>query len=257
MPGYSEDGRVQSREIKESRRLTVKKTVLFAVMIAVALCWAQAGLAETDVAQALKAAFPEFKYDSISPSPVKGLYEVVSGQRVGYFAPEEGIFIVGSMIDKSGKNLTAERMNELIAQNVKGLPLDKAVKIGGGKHVIIEITDPDCPYCRRASDFFSKRTDVTRHIFFSPLASHPQANDKVLYIFCAADKAKAYEDAMTGKLDDMAFKPCEDPQARDLLKTHVELADRLGIKGTPFFFVDGQTAVFGADIPQLEKLLGN
>jgi predicted DsbA family dithiol-disulfide isomerase len=53
----------------------------------------------------------------------------------------------------------------------------------------------------------------------------------------------------------MKFKICEGPQAKELLKAHRDVAARLGIRGTPFFFIDGQTAVFGADIPRLEKLL--
>jgi len=42
----------------------------------------------------------------------------------------------------------------------------------------------------------------------------------------------------------------------ELLKAYREIAKRIGVTGTPFFLIDGQV-VFGADIPRMEKLLGN
>jgi len=216
------------------------------------------GFAET-TAESLKKAFPRLKFENLSPSNIKGIYEVITPTGLLYYSPETESLIVGEIIARDGRNLTLEKNEEILTASIKGkmkvISFDKAVSIGNGKHTVIEITDPDCPYCRRASDFFSKRTDVTRQVFFYPLQNHPKAADKALYVFCAKDRAKAYEEIMTGKLDDITFKICEDPQAQELLKAHKDVAERLGIRGTPFFFVDGHTAVFGADIPRLEKLL--
>ncbi|MCX5854449.1 MAG: DsbC family protein [Deltaproteobacteria bacterium] len=218
------------------------------------------GFAQTPE-ESLKKAFPKLKFQSLQPSNIKGVYEVIYPNGILYYAPEVESIIVGDIIARDGRNLTQDKQQEILTKNIKeklkDIPLQKALSIGKGKHTVMEITDPDCPYCRRASEFFSKRTDVTRQIFFYPISSHPKAADKVLYVFCAKDRAKAYEEAMSGKLDDMTFKICEDTQARELLKTHKDVAERLGVRGTPFFFVDGQTAVFGADIPRLEKLLRN
>ena len=62
---------------------------------------------------------------------------------------------------------------------------------------------------------------------------------------------------MTGKLDDMKFKPCDDAAAAELVKTHKEIGNKAGIAGlgTPLFVIDGQV-VRGANIPQIEKILG-
>ena len=62
------------------------------------------------------------------------------------------------------------------------LDLTKAVKIGNGKTMVIEFTDPDCPFCRKAEAYLQKRTDLTRYIFFIPLKSHPASKGKVQYI---------------------------------------------------------------------------
>jgi thiol:disulfide interchange protein DsbC len=236
----------------------MRKTITMVLVLILTGSFFTLGFAQTPE-DSLKKAFPKLKFNSIHPSNITGVYEITTGNEILYYYPETESIIVGEIITKDGRSLTREKQQELLSKNIKekikDVPLQKALSIGQGKHRIIEITDPDCPYCRKASEFFFKRIDVTRHIFFYPLPIHPQAKDKVLYIFCAKDMAKAYEEAMTGKLDDMTFKICKDPKALELLNIHKDVADRLGVKGTPFFFIDGHTAVFGADVPRLDKLL--
>jgi thiol:disulfide interchange protein DsbC len=199
--------------------------------------------------------YPNIRLDSITPTAVTGLYEIVSEGRIAYYAPGPEYLITGSLITTEGKNLTEERAVEIMARNLKETPLEKALKIGAGPHTVIEITDPDCSYCRKASTFLSARNDVTRHVFFFPLSIHPNAEAKIRYIFCAADRALAYEEAMAGKLDDMKFKPCEDAAVAELIKAHKEIGARIGVTGTPLFLIDGQV-IEGADIPRMEKILG-
>ena len=240
----------------------MKKIISAAIVWAMIICCAGAAIAETDVEKTLKATFPDFVFDSVSPSPVKGLYEVVSGNRIYYFAPEEGILIAGQMFDKTKRNLTADRMKEImarfdegIAKKAKDLPLGKAVKTGKGPHIVIEFTDPDCPYCRKAAQFFESRTDVTKYTFFKALPMHPDARNKVRYILCQKDRGKAFEEVMKGKIDGGKYETCTKAEVEDLIKLHDSEAAKLGISGTPFFVVDGKP-VSGADIPKLEKLLG-
>ncbi len=199
---------------------------------------------------AIKEAFPQVKVDAIRSTEITGLYEVVSGQNVFYFYPEKDLLVIGEIYTKALRNLTAERKGELAAQKVKDLPLDKAVKIGNGKHVVIEFTDPDCPYCRRAAEFLKKRTDLTRYIFFSPFA-HPAAAAKVQAILASKDKASAYEDAMAGK-ELPATEVSEG--VKTLAREQMELAKQIGVTGTPTFFIDGKQVV-GADLKKIEELL--
>ncbi|MDR2017522.1 MAG: DsbC family protein [Syntrophobacterales bacterium] len=206
------------------------------------------------VEEGFKKNFPNIKFDAINPTDIKGIYEVVVGTKIGYFAPETGYLIVGEIRDKSGANLTANRRNEIIASKAKSLPLDKAIKIGSGPSTVIEFTDPDCPFCRKASTFLNQKTDATRYIFFVPLPNHPDAENKARFVFCATDRAKAYEEAMTGKLDDKKYETCKKPEVEGLLKAHKGLANKMGISSTPFFIANGK-AIPGADIPKLEEAL--
>jgi thiol:disulfide interchange protein DsbC len=206
--------------------------------------------------ESFRKSYPNLRADSIRPSGVQGLYEVVSGSRILYYVPGPEYLIYGPMMTREGRNLTEERVAEILEQGLKKVPLEKALRIGAGPHQVIEITDPDCTYCRRASSYLSGRNDVTRHIFFFPLAMHPNAEAKVRQIFCAEDRGKAYEEAMTGKLDDMKFTPCKTAAVEGLIKNHREIADRVGVAGTPLFLIDGQV-VYGADIPRIERILGS
>ncbi len=207
--------------------------------------------------ESFRKSFPDIPPESVSPTDIPGLYEIVAGGRIVYYAPGPDYVIIGEILTKEKKNLTQARNTEIQGKKFKDLPLEKALKIGSGSHTVIEVTDPDCPFCRKASDYFAKRNDVTQYVFLYPLSIHPKAEAKIRYIFCAKDRTKAYEEAMTGKLDDMKFASCDDAAAAELVKTHKELGDKIGIAGlgTPMFVIDGQF-VRGANIPQIEKILG-
>jgi thiol:disulfide interchange protein DsbC len=208
--------------------------------------------------ESFRMSFPDIPLVSIAPTAVPDLYEIVADGRILYYAPGPEYLILGEIMTKARKNLTQERNEMIIALKMKALPLEKALKIGNGPRTVIEITDPDCPFCRRASDYFATRNDVTRYVFLYPLPMHPKAEAKIRYIFCAQDRAKAYEEAMTGRLDEMKFTPCNDAAATELVNVHKEIGRNIGIEGlgTPLSMIDGQV-VRGANMPQIEKLFGS
>lgn len=223
--------------------------------IALSVLFGTAGFCAEPYEETFKKTYPQIPFDSIRPTAVKGLYEVSKGADIIYYFEEQGLLFVGEIIDKTGKSLTDERKTEMLVANTKKLPLDKAIKIGNGKHTIIEFTDPDCPYCRRAAAFLDARKDVTRYVFFFPLPSHKDAENKIKYIFCSSDRAKAYDDAMKGKLDTQKYTVCKKQEAADLLNIHKEIGSRAGVNGTPMFIVDGKELVVGANFPALEAAL--
>lgn len=207
---------------------------------------------------AFRKAFPQLRLDRIVDSQIKGLYEVTSGSNVFYFAPEKDLLLVGDIYTKEGKNLTGEKKQELKAKNqaealkkLKDLPLDKAVKVGSGAKTVIEFTDPDCPYCRRASEALKKRSDITRYVFLTPLA-HPQAIAKVHYVLSAKDQEKAYHEMMEGKPLPAGAEYSK--EVKEQAEEYMNLARSLAIDGTPTFFINGQQ-VIGADMEKIDSLL--
>lgn len=228
-------------------------------VLAVLLIFASAGFGEESsqaYEQAFKKAFPNVPYDSIKPSPVKGLYEVSKGADLIYYFQEKDLLFVGEIIDKTGRSLTDESKGVLLVNNVKKIDLDKAIKIGNGKQTIIEFTDPDCPYCRRSAEFLETLKDVTRYVFFFPLPSNKDAENKVKYVFCSSDMPKAYREVMKGKLDTQKYTVCKKQAAADRLAQHKEIGARIGVNGTPMFIINGKDLVVGANFPAIQAALG-
>ncbi|EKD40833.1 MAG: hypothetical protein ACD_74C00155G0009 [uncultured bacterium] len=206
-----------------------------------------------DVAANLKANFPNMQFSEINDTPVKGMYEVVTGNNIIYYVPETGNLIFGEVWSKDGKSFTDITRQKLVSKKLSSLPLDKAVKIGNGKNVVIEVTDPDCPFCRKASDFFEKRKDVTRYVFMFPLAQlHPNAEKKARFILSSKDQSKAYKEVMSGKYDQGGSLPAFSDN--NLVQEHQKVAAMLGVKGTPNFWINGNH-IGGADFAAIEKLL--
>lgn len=134
------------------------------------------------------------------------------------------------------------------------LDFSKAITIGSGPKTVVEFTDPDCPHCRRASKYFDGRSDVTRRIFFLPLARHARAKEKAQFVLSMPDKAKAYHDVMDGRLDSAPQLPSTAEGVR-LQGQQYEIAVRSKIKSTPTFLINGRVIV-GFDQAQVEEALG-
>ena len=228
--------------------------VMFMLTAAVLASSCLAAQSETEVRQVLAKTFPGIKAGEISGSDIPGLYEVEAGSNVIYFYPEKGLLVFGEIWTKDGRNVTAEKRARFAAAKLKDVPLEKAVKIGNGRNKVIEFTDPDCPYCRKASAFFKGRDDVTLYIFFFPLPIHKDAEAHARYVLCAADKAHALEEVMSGNTTEKWTRLRRREGGSALLKEHMDLGTKLGVRATPAFWINGQY-VAGANIPAIEGLL--
>jgi len=228
--------------------VTVACTFLFLWGFVASNLWAET------TEETLKKDFPNFLFDSIQPTPIKGVFAVIyAGQEVVYYLPENGVLITGEMIAKGGVNMTEEVKGTLLSRHYKEIPLDMGIKVGTGKHTVVEITDPNCPYCRTGAKYFAGRSDVTRYILFWPLS--PESEQKVRHILCAKDRAKMFEEVMAGKFDEGAtLSICQDPAVEALMKTYKELGAKIGMSGTPVYFINGK-AVRGSNIPLIEVML--
>lgn len=134
------------------------------------------------------------------------------------------------------------------------LDFDKSITIGNGPKTVIEFTDPDCPYCRKASKYFDGRSDVTRHIYFFPLPYHPKAKVKAQHTLSQQDKAAAYHMVMSGSLDrTTSFKTT--PSGIKLQEEQLEIAKKHKIDSTPTFMINGRI-IEGFDRARIEEALG-
>ncbi len=197
---------------------------------------------------------PDLPVTKVGPSPIKGLYEVVSGNNI-YYADADGSHLIsgGNIFDtKTRANLTAERLQDLNRVDWSLLPLNKAIVSGDpdGKPLAV-FTDPDCPYCRKFETELKNAKGIKVYTFLMPLEQlHPMARMKSEAIWCAKDQhaelqAVMLEDKMPEKAS------CENPLA-DI----AELAAQLNIHGTPTLIAgDGRVRSGGVGTAELSKWL--
>ena len=205
------------------------------------------------VEEQFKQSFPKNNFESITPTNVKGIYEIYTGNQLYYYMPKEEIILYGSLVSKNGVNITRESYMKKTALKMAKLPLDSALKVGSGKTAIVEFMDPNCYHCRQAFKFFSQRQDVTVYVFFFPLSK--ESGDKIKHILCSKDAVKTFEDVMNGKFDNNAqLTACTDKKVDETVKTHMQLASQVGVRGTPLFYIKGQV-IDGFDAAAVEKLL--
>lgn len=205
-------------------------------MLAGSTAYAEEWTAE-GVSTLLKRQFPRFDFSKVEQSPVEGLWAVYGAQNLTYYAPKTGHIFVGNLWSPDGKNLTEIAMSEQVKDKFSALDMNKALKIGNGPKIMIEVTDPDCPYCRQGSSLLEARNDITRYIFFMPLPMHKDAPAKSKYILSAADPIKAYKEVFSGKFDQQPLPVFSD---NGMLDEHVRMTSQLGLRGTPFYMLDNE-----------------
>lgn len=141
------------------------------------------------------------------------------------------------------------------AASASDLDLDKAVVIGSGPKTVVEFTDPDCPYCRKASKYLDSRSDVTRQVFFVPLPRHPRAKEKAQFVLSQVDRAKAYHEVMGGRLDNQAVIEGISAKGVKLQEEQRAIAKKMRIDSTPTFIINGRI-IEGFDLKKIEEALG-
>ena len=238
------------------KRFSIKKMILLFVFICITGGTAPVAGAEKNSPEAvLQKLFPKLKYKNMSKTDIDGLYEVITSDRIIYFYPKKGYLFVGDIVNKDGRSLTRERYADERYKLLSGEDLKKGIKIGSGKNIVVEVTDPDCPFCRKMHVYWSMRTDVTRYVFFKPLDMHPDAIKKSKYILASSDRAKALFETYCGNLDDKRDILDKVHDDKGMLEAQKAVADKLQVAGTPSYWVNGKF-VSGANIPMIESIIG-
>lgn len=193
-------------------------------------------------------ALPNTAVKEVNSTPISGLYEVIAGGNVLYMDESGRYLLVGEIYDlKTSKNITASRLEEITRIDFSSLPLDKAVKVGSGKHRLAVFYDPDCPYCKRLYSELRDSKEFTTYYFLYPLREiHPDAYDKSVRIWCSKDRAKALDEVESGK----AIPPKECPHPVDEI---IALGRNLGINGTPTIILPDGRRISGY-VPKEELL---
>lgn len=212
---------------------------------------------EASVKKAVEAAYPKFQVQSVVKTPYAGLYEVFMGGQIIY-TDEKLTFLIaeGRLVDpKTKKDVTGERLEELTKIDFSSLPLDQAIKVvkGNGSRKLVVFSDVDCPYCKQLErKELSNITDVTVYTFLYPIDQlHPDAANKSKSIWCASNRAKAWNDWILNNQLPPSATNCDVP-----LERVGELARKIGVTSTPtLIFSDGKRMMGAQPYKEIEKYL--
>lgn len=205
---------------------------------------APTGAGASDPASVVRAAVEawlrgRYKVDDVRRTPLPGIWEVRLGNDLIY-VDEKGQFgfVEGAMVElKSGRNLTRERIDELLTINFKDLPLNLALKqvIGNGKRQIAVFEDANCGYCRTMRKDLLALKDVTIYTFPVAILA-PDSETKARKALCSADAVSAWNNLMlSGKV------PGNSGTCDNNLSKVRELALKLSVSATPtMFFSNGK-----------------
>lgn len=217
-------------------------------MWGLAACSASAD--EAKIRQILQGKFPNMTVQSVTKAPFAGLYEVVLDGEIVYTDAKVEYFFGGNLYDirtLPPRNLTQDAANRVIVQTLAGSQ-DQAIKRvkGNGRRILYTFEDPNCGYCKRLQQELEKVTDITIYTFLMPILSQDSV-DKSRAVWCAPDRAKAWDDLMLRATLPQGGGACSTPIERNL-----QLMRRFGIRGTPaIYLANGQH--IGGFIPA-EKL---
>ncbi len=165
--------------------------------------------------------------------------------------------------------------------DVKGLVTDADPFIGpeDAPVTIVEFSDYQCPFCRRYYEqTFSQLTEKykgqIRYVFKDfPLPMHPQAPKASEAAHCAGDQGKYWEMHGTlfrnqGSLGEEALKKYGQQIGLDtakyekclssakyasLVDENMKVARKVGVNGTPTFFINGERLVGAQPMSEFEK----
>ena len=210
---------------------------------------------EATIRKALAERIPQMdKIDEVRPTPMAGLFEVRIGTDLFYTDAKGNYVIQGELIDtKVRRNLTEDRINKLSAVDFAALPFKDAFTIvrGDGKRKVAVFEDPNCGYCKRFERDMQNVDNVTVYLFLYPILS-PDSAEKSRNIWCAKDRAAAWEDYMVRDKAPTAAT-CD----TSALQRNLAFGKKYKITGTPtLIFADGSRVPGAIPAKDVEKRLG-
>jgi len=188
----------------------------------------------------------------IQPAPIPGLKTVLTDNGVLYVSEDGKHLIQGTLYDISAPqpvNVT----NQLLMGKLNGMEKEMIVyKAPKEQHSVTVFTDITCGYCHKLHEDIKDYNALgitVRYLAFPRQGLKSKAESDMKSIWCAKDRAKAFDDAMKG--GEVAPASCDIN-----LADQYNLGVQFGIQGTPAIVLNDGTIIPGYQGPKdLKKLL--
>lgn len=193
--------------------------------------------------------------DTVTPTPVDGIYEVVSGPHIIYMSADGRYMFQGELMDVVSRvSLTEPRRRESVRKVMSSMSDDQMITYQPEKvkHTITVFTDIDCGYCRKLHGEMDEYLDAgirVRYMMYPRAGKGSPSYNKAVSVWCAEDRNTALTLSKSGK--EIEMKTCDNP-----IDEHMQLVSKLGVRGTPFIVLEnGQTQPGYAPARQMAQLL--
>lgn len=231
-----------------------KRPSIWTVVVLLCLLITGAKMAEAcptveQVQEGIKKVFNQnFEVKKVQPSKeLPGICEahvlVQERYNILYVDQSGKYFFAGNLIEiATGKNLTQEasqELNKLTADDVKKLSSFTAFTVGKKGPEVYFITDPQCPYCKKALPTIKKLAEegkIKAHVVLFPLSIHPGAREQSIAIICDKKGLPGLESGYKSE------NQCEEGKKK--IEGAESLLQAKGIRGTPsYIFPNGKVNV--------------
>jgi thiol:disulfide interchange protein DsbC len=224
--------------------LTLLLTPFF-FLVQVQSCLATACPSEETVQQELKKTFKkDISVVTIQPSLVSGLCEIqvkFKGQNRILYTDSKGEFLITGFIFRSsdGINITKEAiadLNRFTDSDLRRLKDLAAFTVGSKGEVVYFVTDPQCPYCKKAEEIvthMAEAEELQLKVLLFPLGFHKGAKEQCISVIC---DNKGLEGLDSGYKSE---NQCHEGKTK--IEDTLRFLKQKGITGVPtYIFTDGQ-----------------
>lgn len=190
-------------------RFMVCRIVVALVLLAAAGAVQAGDLSNPAFRAKVAARFENVSPDEITPSPVPGLWQIVSQGQVGYLTADGRYLIEGEIYDlKTNVNLSAQARRTYRLQRLAAVDPDRMIvypatgRPDDPAQVLTVFTDIDCPYCRHLHAHIERLQDAgieVRYLAFPLAGPGSEAFHKAKRVWCADNRRRALTRAMQGK----------------------------------------------------------
>lgn len=180
---------------------------------------------------------PDVEINSVQPTPIEGLYQVIIGSDVIYMTRDGSYVIKGEILDvNERRNLTEDVRADSRVKLLSEIKKDDYIEFTGenARDAIYVFTDIDCGYCRKLHQDvpeLNARGISVRYLAYPRAGVDSATGKEMSQVWCADNP----QQALTAAKNRESFegKSCDDPVAEQYV-----LGQKLGVRGTPSIYLE-------------------
>jgi thiol:disulfide interchange protein DsbC len=216
------------------------------------------GSADARALDAIRKLNTQIRVDRIGVAPIPGFREAIVGGQTLYVSDDGRYMLQGSLYDLGAKrDLSEASLAKLRRELLKTIPVKDRIVFAPAnpKYTVSVFTDVECGFCRKLhsqiADYNREGIEV-QYLAFPRMGLGSPDFQKMVNVWCAADRKQALTDAKNGR--DVPMRNCKNPVTMEY-----DVGQRVGLAGTPLIVAADGTAMPGYMPPKelraaLEKL---